>query len=192
MKEKLAAMPVTFAIMLTWLAVWLLALSNNQVASALCGNGIALMGYEYYRFLTAILVHVNIVHLLVNAAAVFWIGYLYERRIGSLKFLAVGAICAVLAEIVFLCIFRHAEGNIGGSVLNYALCGFALTLQRLIPDFPEMKFGTWSGNWLIIYLIAANIPLLPFVSITTLVIHTIAFIFGVVAALTCCLSGMRK
>lgn len=191
MKKELSAMPVTLAIIFVWLVVWILTLFSEHIASTLCGNGIAKIGNEYYRFLTAILVHTDIIHLAVNISAMFWIGFLYEHRVGSLKFLAIGAVCAVLTQVVFLCIFRNAEGSIGGSVLNFALCGFALTLQIILTDFPKMRFGTWSGSWLIIYLIASNIPFLPFVNITTLIIHVIAFAFGCVAALTYYLLGLR-
>jgi len=189
--KKLLAMPAAVSIILVWLAVWLLTLFSEHAASVLCGRGIAIIDNEYYRFLTASFVHTDVIHLLVNASAMFWIGYLYERRVGSLKFLAVGAVCAVLTQFVFLCVFRNAEMSVGGSALNYVLCGFALMLQRLIPDFPKMKFGKWSGNWLIIYLIAANIPLLAFMDATTVIMHAIAFAFGVIAALTCFQFGMR-
>lgn len=191
MKKELSVMPVALAIMFIWLVIWMLTLANEHIAPALCGNGIAKTGNEYYRFLTAGLVHTDIIHLLANASAMFWIGFLYEHRVGSLRFFAVGAVCAVLAQVVFLCVFRNAEGSIGGSALNFALCGFALTLQIILPDFPKMRFGTWSGSWLIIYLIAANIPVLPFMNITTLVIHAIAFVFGGIAALACYLLGLR-
>jgi len=190
MKNKLTAMPATYAIMLVWLVVWILTLTGENVADALCGKGIATIGNEYYRFLTACLVHTDAVHLAVNISALFWTGLLYEQKTGSLRFLAVGAVCAVLAQVAFLCIFRTAEGSMGGSPPVYALCGFGITLRRFIPDFPKIEFGTGSGNWLIIYLIAANVPLLSFMDITTPVIHAIAFGLGVLSALAMRYSGL--
>ena len=54
--------------------------------------------------------------------------------------------------------------------------------QFLAPDFPKITFGTWSGNWLIIYLSAGNIPMLSFMNITTGVFHVMAFVLGIGAA----------
>ncbi len=187
MKKELSAMPAAFAVMFIWLAVWILTLFSEQIAPALWGIGISKIGNEYHRFLTAGLVHTDFIHLAANILSLFWIGHLYERRIGSARFLAVGAGCAVLAQVVFLCVFRNAEGCVGGSALNYALCGYALASQLLVPDFPKMKFGTWGGSWLIIYLTAANIPLLPFMNATTIILHAIAFVLGLAAALICSL-----
>ena len=62
---------------------------------------------------------------------------------------------------------------------NFALCGFALAMQLLVPDFPKLTFGTWSGNWLIISLILGNIPFLSFMNITTIIFHAIAFVLGI-------------
>ena len=59
------------------------------------------------------------------------------------------------------------------------MIGFGLALQFLTPDFPKITFGTWSGNWLIIYLILGNIPVLSFMNVTTIIFHTIAFVLGI-------------
>ncbi len=63
-------------------------------------------------------------------------------------------------------------------------------MQFLVYDFPKIEFGTWSGNWLIIYLILANIPVLSFMNITTFIFHLIAFGLGGGAALVCKVLGV--
>ena len=175
-------MPGTVAIILLWISIWVLVITKN-CDPVLSGKGISRVGNEYYRFFTAGLTHISFIHLLANASAMFWVGYLYEHSLGSMKFLAIGMLCAVLSLVIFLCICRNAEGVIGGSVFNFALCGFGLTLQFLVPEFPKIMLGTWSGNWLAIYLIVSNIPCLPFMNVTTVIIHAIAFAVGITVAL---------
>ena len=121
----------------------------------------------------------------------FWIGYLYEERTGSVRFVLLGIACAVISQMIFLCIYRDTLQSVGGSAYNFALCGFGLTMQFLVPGFPKMKFGTWSGNWLIIYLIASNIPVLSFMNVTIIIFYMIAFVVGVAAAFVCWLLGVR-
>ncbi len=188
---RIAKMPVSIAIILVWLVIWILVSCNKNVLPLLEGKGISQIGNQYYRFFTAGLTHTNAIHLLANVCAMLWIGFLYENRIGSIRYLIIGVICAVLSQIIFLSIYRNAAGSFGGSVYNYALCGFGLTMQLLVPVFPKMAFGTWSGNWLIVYLIAGNIPVLSFMNVTTLMIHLIAFAVGALAALGCWLLGLR-
>ena len=121
----------------------------------------------------------------------FWIGYLYEERTGSVRFVLLGIAFAVISQMIFLCIYRDTLQSVGGSAYNFALCGFGLTMQFLVPGFPKMKFGTWSGNWLIIYLIASNIPVLSFMNVTIIIFYMIAFVVGVAAAFVCWLLGVR-
>jgi hypothetical protein len=64
-------------------------------------------------------------------------------------------------------------------------------MQLLVPGYPKMALGTWSGNWLIVYLIAGNIPVLSFMNVTTLMIYLIAFAVGALAALGCWRLGLR-
>ena len=184
MLKRLSIMPGTIAIILLWVAVWVLVITTNR-DSVLSGKGISNVGNEYYRFLSAGLTHTNFIHLLANISAMFWVGHFYEHRLGTLKFLAIGTFCAVLSLVIFLCIYRDAEGVIGGSVYNFALCGLGLTLQFLIPEFPKITLGTWSGNWLAIYLIASNVPFLSFMNISTVILHVIAFVIGIVVAVVC-------
>lgn len=182
MLNKIVRMPVTMMIIFVWIVIWVLVASNKTVLSALGGKGLTQIGNQYYRFFTAGLTHENFIHLLFNVCFMFWIGYLYENRVGSIKFLLVALVCAVVCQVIFLAIYRNVTSSIGGSAYNFALCGFGLTMQFLVPDFPKIELGTWSGNWIIISLIAGNVPIMSFMNVSTIVFHLVAFVLGVGAA----------
>lgn len=189
MINRISKMPGSILIILVWIVVWCLVATKN-IAPALSGKGTSHIGNEYYRFLTAGLTHTSLIHLLVNVCAMFWIGYLYEHQVGLVKFLAIGIMCAVISQVIFLCVYHNATESVGGSAYNFALCGFGLAMQFMVPEFPKMQFGTWSGSWLIIYLVASNIPVLSFMNVTTIVFHVIAFVVGIVAAFVCHFIGI--
>ena len=182
MLNRISKQPISLMICIVWIVVWIFVVTNKNTLDILCGKGINQVGNQYYRFYTAGLTHTHILHMLSNVCAMFWIGYLYEQRLGSVKFLLIGIICTLACQVIFLAIYSNATENFGGSGYNFALCGFALTMQLLVPDFPKLTFGTWSGNWLFIYLITSNIPVLSFMNVTTVLFHAIAFVLSIGAA----------
>ena len=173
--KKLQEMPCTLTIIAVWIAVWAVV-TLRDASPVLCGKGISKIGSEYYRIFTAGLTHTGGLHLIANVSALFWIGFLYERPMGSVWFALIGAVCAVMAQFAFLCIFRNAESSIGGSVYTFAFCGFGFITQFLVPDFPKIKLGTWSGNWIAVYCAASNIPRIASADASAIVIHGIAFV----------------
>jgi membrane associated rhomboid family serine protease len=105
---RIAKMPVSIAVILVWIAIWILVSCNKNALPQLEGKGISQIGNQNYRFFTAGLTHTNAIHLLANVCAMFWIGFLYEHRIGSIRFLIIAVICAVLSQVLFLSIYRNA------------------------------------------------------------------------------------
>jgi membrane associated rhomboid family serine protease len=190
MWNKLAKMPITMTIIFVWIVIWALVKVGNALP-ALTGKGFSQIGNQYYRFVTAGLTHVHVLHLIANVCAMFWLGYLYEEHMGSVKFLLVGFVCAVVCQVIFLAIYHNSTGSYGGSTYNFALCGFGLAMQFLSPGFPRIALGTWSGNWLAVYMVVGNIPLMSFMNLTTLIVHAIAFALGVVAALVFHFCGIK-
>ncbi len=177
-------MKTTYIIIAAWIIMFVLCRTTN-IDQQLCGKGITSIRGEYYRFFTANMLHVNMVHLLINAAALFWAGYVYERRMGSIRFAVAAVLCAAAAQVVFSLLYPASQRSIGGSPIIFALCGFGIIMHLLAPDFPKLRLGTWSGNWLTIYLLGANLPVMPFMDISAVVIHGIAFAMGAAAAVVC-------
>lgn len=162
-----------------WIAIFLLTCITD-IESVLCGKGINLIDGEFYRFVTAGLVHTHPVHVLGNVYLMHWLADKYEETIGSFRFLTIGFIGAVFTQIVFCSIFRNTAVSIGGSGYWYALVGFILILQFRVPEFPVI-----GRKWMLIYLAVFNIPFLAAMNWTTLVFHSIAFGFGAAACVIC-------
>ncbi len=191
MLKKLPKIPCTFTIIIIWITVWFSVLTTDAFV-ILCGKGLSKVGVEYYRFFTAGFTHANLFHLIANASTLFWIGYLFEKRIGSFKFAVVGIACAVLSQFIFLCIYQNTENSIGGSVYNFAFLGYAFVGQFMFPDFPKIRWGTWSGNWIFIYCIVSNILYIAATDMTTIVIHAIALFFGALAGIAHLFTNIKK
>ncbi len=105
MLQRLLKMPAAFSIILIWVVVWLLVVIKDA-GPALWGKGINQVGGEYYRFVTAALTHTNFIHLFFNVCAMFWIGFLYEEHLGSIRFLLIAVLCAVISQVIFFAFIR--------------------------------------------------------------------------------------
>lgn len=179
---KIAKTPISVTVIAVWIIIWLLV-TVKDVTPILAGKGLSQIGCQYYRLFTAGLTHKNVIHLIINICAMFFIGQLYEQKLGSIKFLIIGVLCAIITQLVFLAIYSNTAESIGGSAYNFALCGFVLTTQILNPEFPKLTLGTWGRNWILIYLIGSNIPVFSFINISTVVFHLISFGLGAITAI---------
>lgn len=174
------------------IAIWTILFLLNQsfdLLPLLAGQGLESIGRQYYRFLTGPLLHFNLIHLLININALYWVGYFAEERIGSIHYFAVGLIGSTLVEIIYSCIYKSSANNIGGSVWVFIYIGLVFVFQLLKPDFPKIHLGTWYGNWILGYSILGNIPLLSFIpqlsfmSYGTTVTHLCALAVGAILGL---------
>ena len=178
MKSSLWKMKGTLLI----LAVWIITFVVSQFFDfppLFCGKGLDRIGGEYYRIFTGAMLHTNAVHLAANCLVLFWIGRYLEIHIGSGAYLGLGILSCVLAEGIFLAIYKKPEASCGGSVFPFSFMGWILVLQ-FRAEFPRFRLGTWYGNWIGIYAVAANIPLFSFTDATTLALHGIALGTGVI------------
>lgn len=146
----------------------------------LSAKGIDLVGHEYYRFTTGPLLHFNFVHILANVIAMFWVGYFIEESLGSIHFVVFALLTSTVAEIINSFVFPSSLNNIGGSVYVFAFLGLIAATQILKSGFPKFHLKTWYGNWLVSYAVIGNIPIFSFMGISTIVIHLISFITGIV------------
>ena len=163
-----------------WFLVFILS-CRTEIESVLCSRGINVIGKEYYRYLTAGLVHTNLIHTLGNIYIILWIGSKYENSIGSLRFYCIGFIGSAICYLLFSLIYENAASSIGGSGFWYVIAGYVFMQQVFIPEFPK------SGQmWLILYVsvfLSISAPsvrsmiLIPTKS--ALVFHMVAIVLGV-------------
>ena len=154
-----------------------------DLSQYLSAKGIDIIGHEYYRFVTGPFLHFNLIHMLANVAALFWVGYFLEVSLGSVNFVLFGVLSSTIAEIINSFIYRSSQKNIGASVYVFAFLGLIVVTQILKSDFPKFHLRTWYGNWLLFYAIIGNIPVFSFMGDGTLVLHFISFVTGVVIGL---------
>ncbi len=176
---KLKHIKATLLIIFIWVVLYVINIFVDLIPT-LSGRGFNLMNGEYYRIITCALLHTDFLHLLANCLALYWIGYYLECNIGSGKFLLFALVAYIASETVFFSIFRDAENSFGGSSITFALIGLILILQFAKPVFPKLKLGTWYGNWIVFYSVLGNIPILPFMDFSTVVIHLVSFSIGAV------------
>lgn len=94
---------------------------------------------EYWRFLTPIFLHANILHLLINCYSLFAIGVLVERIFGSFKFAFVYVVAGITGNILSF-IFSSNPG-VGASGSIFGLLGALLFFGIINPALFKTHFG---------------------------------------------------
>lgn len=177
MLAKITKYKATFLLIAIWVVLFPLS-KRFDLLHSLAARGINNIGHDYYRFFTGPLLHFNLVHLLINTVAIYWVGYFAEQSIGSVRFFTFGLIASALAECVYSYICNNSENNIGGSVWVFSFIGLIIVLQLLKPAFPRFHLGAKYGNWILAYGILGNIPVLSFMSFGTVITHLCALVIG--------------
>lgn len=179
----------TFILIIVWTCIFIIN-KNIKLMDILSSKGINNINSEYYRFITGALLHVNILHLLSNVCAMFWIGYFLEHTIGSVKMILFIFCATFIANFIFSLVYKDATSVIGGSAYVFTIIGLIIVLQMFKCDFPRFHLGTWYGNWILIYGIVSNLPVMSFINSNTVVMHVIALVTGVALGGLCLFIGV--
>lgn len=94
---------------------------------------------EYWRFLTPVFLHANILHLFINCYSLFAIGVLVEKIFGSLKFAFVYVVAGITGNILSF-IFSSNPG-VGASGSIFGLLGALLFFGIINPALFKSHFG---------------------------------------------------
>lgn len=160
-----------------WLIIWIIVyfMSFFLDCTELLGNkGMDIIQGEYYRFFTALLVHVNLLHLVVNILGLYYTAKYLKERISAVKLLILSGIAATIANLLFSLIYPGSV-SIGGSPVIYAMLGITLALHLLKKNMDRFNPNTVQTRWMLGYGILGNIPIFSG-NISTLVIHLTAFV----------------
>lgn len=180
--KNLAQHWFSYSLIAVWLLFWLVELKFDLSSSMSC-KGLNVIGSQYYRFVSALLLHKDFLHFLTNALAVYWVCVYLEAQVSPGKLMLFALLAGAGSNLVFSAIYQDSS-SLGGSPLVFALIGLIVALQLRKPEIPRFQLGTWYGNWTLAYTVLANLPLLD-ASGSTVVIHTLALAIGGVTGFLC-------
>lgn len=121
---------------------------------------------EWWRLLTAMVVHPNLLHLVVNTIALVQVGLVLERLTGSLMFVAVYVVSGVFAGLYTLSGFDVAPA-IGASGAVFGIYGLLIAtwmwgaLQRSETTLrlgTVKAFAPMAALFTLVHLISATMP----------------------------------
>lgn len=115
--ERVASIPVTIALIVTFWIFYLMQVAVRQYYGADLAMALFYIRYDYlgyvWTWVTATFSHVSVMHLAINSYFAFYLGGWVERTVGKRRYLGVfivgGAITAVGGTILF--------GNVSGHLL---------------------------------------------------------------------------
>lgn len=114
-------------------------------------------GGEYYRLLTAIFLHWNLPHLLMNSYAIYLLGPLLERALGPWRFLVLYLLGGVMGSAASL-FFRPDTISVGASGAVFGLFGYLLFTRWRSPFSIPPALNQWITSILILNLIITVLP----------------------------------
>ncbi len=94
---------------------------------------------EYWRFITPIFLHANILHLFINCYSLFAVGDLVEKIFGRFRFLTVYFIAGIMGNIASF-VFSTNPG-VGASGSIFGLLGALMFFGILKPALFKSHFG---------------------------------------------------
>jgi len=95
-------------------------------------NGKAVYEYQYWRFVTAIFLHGDIMHLISNLFALLFFGVILEKLIGSKRFLIVFFSSGIIANIIAI---NFYDSSLGASGAIYGVIGTATIIKPFMMIF---------------------------------------------------------
>jgi membrane associated rhomboid family serine protease len=85
---------------------------------------------DWYRLATSMFVHVGVLHLLFNMAALWWLGSVVERSLGTLRFLAVYFVSGLAGSAGAL-VFDPLDLTAGASAAVIGIMAALVTMEWL-------------------------------------------------------------
>ena len=132
---------------------------------------------QWWRLLTCGYLHMGVIHLVGNMAALEIIGTKLERKIGPIRMLLIYNMGTMLTA--FLCCLIFREGWIVGASLGiYVLFGMMCVILCLKGKKRIIELSGYDKGYLAFYVIVGC-----FLGIGTIVVHLIGFVIGILVGL---------
>lgn len=141
---------------LVWLLLKLLSIKNNAEYSDLLApygakvNSLILNG-EYWRFISAMFLHSNEIHLLVNCYSLYMVGSQVEKLYGHVNMTAIYFLSGFIGSIASFAFSPNA--SVGASGAIFGLLGAMLFFAIKRPSLLKSGFGANLITTLVINLI---------------------------------------
>ena len=136
--------PVTYGLLVVYVAVFVFGTLSGGTRSAIAMSGAQVnelvWAGQWWRVLTATMLHAGITHLLFNGYALYVLGPQLERGIGSLPFAALYLASGLAGGIAFL-VAEPAQVAVGASGAIFGLFGAWLAAAWANRHTPQGRAG---------------------------------------------------
>lgn len=128
---------------------------------------------QWWRLLTCGYLHMGVIHLVGNMAALEIVGTKIERKIGPGKLLLIYNLGTMLTAFLWCLIFRNGF-IIGASLGIFVLLGMLCVLLFTKGEKQMIALSRYDKGYLVFYVIAGC-----FLGIGTIVVHLIGVVIGI-------------
>jgi membrane associated rhomboid family serine protease len=136
---KQLAAPATMVLIAVNVAIYVITASQgagiNQPGGSLYFdwvlNGTLVSNGDWWRLVTAMFLHGNIIHLGFNMLALYWLGTIIEQALGTPRFLLVYFVSGLAGSAGALVFSSPAQDTVGASGAIFGLIGALLILEYL-------------------------------------------------------------
>lgn len=143
-RRQQSGAPVTFGLLATFALVYLAGLAAGGDSLPLLADGAqdnaAVRDGEWWRVLTATILHANLTHLLFNGYALYALGAQLERSVGSAAFAALYIASGLAGGVAFL-FSSPDEVAVGASGAIFGLFGAWFGASWVNRDTPQGRAG---------------------------------------------------
>jgi membrane associated rhomboid family serine protease len=100
----------------------------QQISSLPTARHIGVAYGDWYRLVSSIFVHVNLVHLLMNMLSLWWIGVPVESRLGRSRFVLTFLVCGIAGSAASYLSLQAYSASLGASGAIFGLLGVLAVL----------------------------------------------------------------
>jgi membrane associated rhomboid family serine protease len=113
---------------------------------------------QWYRLLSASFLHVNEEHLVMNALAIFSLGFALERLVGAARLTTIYLFSALTGALASM-LFMQGATSVGASTAVFGLLGAFAFVQFRFPTLIPSGFQQPAYIWVFIFGVNAVLPL---------------------------------
>lgn len=132
---------------------------------------------EWWRLFLHIYLHAGVLHMLFNVIALLFVGKVVEKKMGSLPYLLLYHVIAIINAIIMCLIFPNST-SVGASAGIFGMIGIVCVMKwkKDVVCNENLKNGE------VIYIIVFSVLSL-LLGLESFVTHFLAFVFGFVVGL---------